>query len=317
MKSKIGFIFPGQGSQYIGMGKDFYEQFSLAKTVFAKADELLGRPFSQEIFSGSQEELTETKNSQIAIYVTSLAIYTVLRDLYPSLIPFATAGLSLGEYSALVAADKITFEEGLLLVSKRAFLMQEACKTSPGSMQVVLGMEEGAINEVFHSLNQKTLCIANINCPGQIVIAGTKEELEIGSGALKQAGAKRILPLEVSGAFHSGLMQSAREGLAPYLEKVTLKDSSISLFMNTPGAAVKDLVEIRSYLTRQVTEPVRWQKGIESMVASGVTHFIEVGCGKTLQGMNKRIGLTIPTFSVEKVEDLEGLHRKEEFSDVF
>ncbi len=317
MKHKIGFIFPGQGAQYVGMGKDFYDQFPIAQALFNQADALLGKPFSQEIFSGSQENLTETKNSQVAIYIMSLAVYRVLTDLYPCLVPFATGGLSLGEYSALVASNKLSFEEGLFLVSKRAALMQEACELAPGSMQVVLGMEEKAIHEVFAPLNLKTLCVANINCPGQIVIAGTKEELEIGSLALKQAGAKRVLPLDVSGAFHSGLMQSARDGLTPYLQNVSLHDSQTAFFMNTPGIRVQDLQEIRLNLVRQVTEPVRWQKCVESMVQEGVTHFIEVGCGKTLQGMNKRIGLTVPTFSVEKVEDLEALRQKEEFSDVF
>lgn len=303
---KIAFLFPGQGAQYVGMGKDFFDQFEEARKVFEEADEVLGFPFSRSIFEGPQAELTETKNSQPAIYVMSVALYRVLLSLYPKLTPYVTAGLSLGEYSALYAAGKVSFAEGLRLVAQRASLMQTACSLMPGSMQVVLGMEEAKIMEIFSSLNPppETLCIANINCPGQIVIAGSHADLEIGALALKNGGAKRILPLEVSGAFHSKCMESARAGLAPFIEEVVLQDTPIRFVMNTPGAFVQDPQEIRSNLLAQVVAPVRWQKGIEAMLEQGITHFIEIGPGKTLQGMNKRIGVQAPTVSLEKVEDL-------------
>ena len=313
---KVAFLFPGQGSQYVGMGLDFYEKFPVAKKIFDQADEILGRPFSKIIFEGPKEELTQTKNSQPAIYIVSWVIYQVLSQVCPLVVPFLSAGLSLGEYTALAASGKISFEEGLRLVAKRAELMQEACVISPGSMQVVLGMEEQAIQTVLSSLTGNVASIANINCPGQVVIAGTHEGLEIASGALKQAGAKRVLPLDVSGAFHSSLMQSAREGLSPFLMNAKLEDSSVLFVMNTPGEFVQDSDQIRRNLICQVTEPVRWQAGIEAMVREGVTHFIEIGCGKTLQGMNKRIGVKVPTYSIEKLEDLDGLLKAEEFFDV-
>lgn len=306
--NKVAFLFPGQGAQYVGMGKDFYEKFPVSKEIFDQADEILKRPLSKLIFEGPQEELTQTCNSQPSIYVMSLALLAALRQMYPHIEPYACAGLSLGEYTALCAAGKISFEEGLLLVQKRASLMQEACEKNPGSMRVVLGLSEEAIEGVLKPLqSQYSVCVANVNCPGQIVIAGSQEGLDVASDALKQAGAKRVLPLEVSGAFHSDLMQLARQGLTPYLEKAPLQDSKISLVMNTPGEFVEDLSSIRSNLIDQVTQTVRWQKGIETMVQNGTTHFIEVGCGKTLQGMNKRIGINVPTYSVEKVQELEDL----------
>ncbi|MES2199704.1 MAG: ACP S-malonyltransferase [Chlamydiota bacterium] len=304
---KICFLFPGQGSQYVGMGKDFYEKFEVAQKVFDKADEVLGKSFSQLLFEGPMEELTLTKNSQPAIYVMSFAIYQVFSELYPNVTPYACAGLSLGEYTALAASGRISFEEGLRLVAKRASLMQEACEISSGSMRVVLGSEESFVASVLSSLQGKDVCIANINCPGQIVIAGTKVGLEEASLKLKEAGAKRILPLEVSGAFHSNLMLPAKEGLTPFLLEAHLKDTPVRFVMNTVGGFVEDLQKIRENLIDQVTEPVYWQKGIEEMEREGATHFIEMGCGKTLQGMNKRIGVKAPTCSIEKVEELANI----------
>ncbi len=302
---KICFLFPGQGSQYVGMGKDFYEKFEVARNIFVKADEILGKNFSRLLFEGPMEELTLTKNSQPAIYVMSFAIYQVFSSMYPNIVPYACAGLSLGEYTALAVSGRISFEEGLRLVAKRACLMQEACEASSGSMRVVLGMEESSISPILSSLED--ICIANVNCPGQVVIAGTKSGLEEASLKLKEAGAKRILPLEVSGAFHSNLMMSAKEGLTPFLLKAELKDNSIRFVMNTVGDFVEDLQKIRQNLISQVTEPVYWQKGILAMERASATHFIEMGCGKTLQGMNKRIGVKAPTYSIEKVEELANI----------
>lgn len=205
-------------------------------------------------------------------------------------------------------AGKISFTDGLKLVQKRAELMQKACIESPGSLRVVLGMSEEAIEQALAKIaGHETLCIANLNCPGQVVIAGSHKDLDMAEGVLKESGAKRVLPLDVSGAFHSSLMFSAREGLTPHLEKATLEQSKTALVMNTPGDFVEDSSSILAYLTRQVTEPVRWQKGVEAMVAAGVTRFIEMGPGATLQGMNKRIGVSVPTVSIGKVQELEGL----------
>ena len=303
-KNKFAFLFPGQGAQYIGMGKDFYEQFASSREIFQQADDLLQRPFSALIFEGLQEELTQTKNSQLAIFIVSLAIHAAFSKSLPEIIPSVCAGLSLGEYTALVVTGKLSFEEGLFLVEKRALFMQEACLSHPGSMRVVLGLEPNLIQKVLLELNADAW-IANLNCPGQVVIAGTFKGLDAASIALKEAGAKRVLPLEVSGAFHSNLMKSAEEQLTPYLMQVVLKDSSIDLVMNTPGGFVKNLDQIRLHLIEQVTRPVRYQKGIESMLSQGMDYFIEMGPGKTLQGMNKKIGVTFPTKSIEKSSDLE------------
>jgi [acyl-carrier-protein] S-malonyltransferase len=304
MANKIAFIFPGQGAQYVGMGKDFYDTFPAARDVFEKADAFLQRPFSSLIFSGSTEELTQTKNSQLAIFIVSLAILAALRQALPSIVPSVCAGLSLGEYTALVASGKLSLEEGLALVEKRAAFMQQACISNPGSMRVVLGMDPERIATVLQGLAAQAW-IANLNCPGQVVIAGTVEGLEKASIALKEAGAKRVLPLEVSGAFHSALMQPARDLLSPYLLQASLQNTSIDLVMNTPGDFVKDTDQMRKFLIEQVTQPVLYQKGIEAMIREGVDFFLEMGPGKTLQGMNKKIGVTCPTKSIEKSLELE------------
>ncbi len=298
MNKRIAFIFPGQGAQYPGMGRDFYEQFEAARALFDEADAILGRPFSKLIFDGPAEELTQTKNSQLAIFITSVAIFRVL-DLKPAV----CSGLSLGEYSALVAAGKLSFKEALLLVEARGRLMQEACERSPGTMVVVLGLEPALIQEVIAPIGN--VWIANLNCPGQVVIAGTKESIENASELLKEKGARRVLPLEVSGAFHSGLMRSAQEGLKPYIDQLNLAQTDVEIVMNVPGDYVSSQDEIRKNMVEQVTSPVHWQKGIEAQVKRGIDLFIEIGPGKTLAGMNKRIGISVETQSVEKVEDLQ------------
>jgi [acyl-carrier-protein] S-malonyltransferase len=307
MSKKIAFIFPGQGSQYVGMGKDFYEEFAVSRHVFDEADRILGCKFSDLIFSGPKEELTLTKNSQLAIYIVSYAIYKAMQEKIPTLQPSVCAGLSLGEYTALTVSGKISFEDCLKLVQHRAQFMNDACDTHPGSMSVVLGMEEKVVEEALKELTGEIVGIANLNCPGQIVIAGTKQGLEKATEHLKTKGAKRILPLDVSGAFHSPLMQEAGTLLAPFLKAANLTPSSIELVMNTPGAFVSDLDVMREQLVAQVSQPVRWEKGIHAMVAAGVDLFVEMGCGKTLAGMNKRIGVAAPTHSIEKITDIEAL----------
>lgn len=304
MNKKIAFIFPGQGAQYPGMGRDFFENFSEAQEVFALADQLLQAPFSQTIFEGPKEVLTLTKNSQLAIFIVSIAILRVVQSRYPDLQPSFCAGLSLGEYSALVASEKLSFEEALLLVKARGEWMQKACETHLGTMSVVLGLDLPVVKEALQEIADAW--VANLNCPGQIVISGTFEGIEKASEILKQKkGARRIMPLDVSGAFHSGLMQMAQDHLAPLIQKTILKDSPVQMVMNVPGDKVSGLEEMRKYMLEQVTHPVRWQDCIEMMEKNGVEIFIEVGPGKTLSGMNKRIGVQSSTVSIEKIEDLE------------
>lgn len=306
MAKKFAFIFPGQGAQYPGMGKDFYDQFPVARQTFEEADDFLKRPFSKLIFEGPADELTLTKNSQIAIYVASIAILRVVQEQHPELKPSVCAGLSLGEYTALTAAGKIGFIECLDLVRTRAEAMHQACEETKGTMQVVLGMTEEAVETVINELNPPhPVWVANLNCPGQVVIAGSLDAIALAADALKQKGAKRVLPLDVSGAFHSGLMRSAQEKLAAKIATVPFRESPIDIVMNVPGDFVAKTSEIRQALIDQVASPVRWEKGIRAMMESKVDIYIEMGPGKTLSGMNKRIGVAEPTFTVEKVTDLE------------
>jgi len=308
MSKKYGFLFPGQGAQYPGMGKDFYDAFPLFRQIFEEADDYLGRKFSDLIFEGPSEELTLTKNSQIAIYIVGVALYRLLEEQFPSLKPHTCAGLSLGEYTALTAAKKISFKDGLGLVKVRSEAMQKACEKTQGSMQVVLALSEADIQSVIDQFNPPhPIWIANLNCPGQVVIAGSIEALALVAEPLKQKGAKRVLPLDVSGAFHSGLMKPAQEELAAKIAQVPFHDSSIEVVMNVPGDYVRKAAAIRQMLIDQLVCPVRWEKGILNMAAQPLDAYIEMGPGKTLSGMNKRIGIKEPTYSLEKVADLEML----------
>ena len=302
MHKKFAFLFPGQGAQYPGMGKDFCEQFPLAKQTFEEADHLLNRSFSKLILEGPAEELTLTKNSQIAIYICSMAILRVVQSQFPEIKPSVCAGLSLGEYTALTAARKIAFADCLDLVRTRAEAMHEACEETKGTMQVVLGMTEEAVETVIRELNPPhPVWVANINCPGQVVIAGSLEAIALAADALKQKGAKRVLPLEVSGAFHSGLMQSAQVKLAAKIVSVPFNDSAIEIVMNVPGDFVSSTEQMRKALIDQVVSPVRWEKGIRNI--NGIDAYLEMGPGKTLNGMNKRIGALEPTVIPSLVEN--------------
>jgi [acyl-carrier-protein] S-malonyltransferase len=305
---KIAFIFPGQGAQYVGMGKDFADQFAIARETFEEADRILNYPLSQIIFEGPEDVLVQTQHAQVAIFVTSIAILRVLEQQMPELRPQVCAGLSLGEYTALCASGKLSFSETLLLVQKRALFMQEACEKVPGTMAAVLGLTGPQVEEALKGL--EGVWVANYNCPGQIVISGTKDGVEKGSVALKETGAKRVLPLTVSGAFHSGLMEMASVALAPFVMGSSIEETAVELVMNAPGGFVSKVDEIRKYLISQVTESVRWESGIFAMNERGVDLYIEIGCGKTLSGMNRKIGVSGQTISIEKVADLEALGKQ-------
>ncbi len=294
---KIAFLFPGQGAQYVGMGKEFSQAFPIVRQVFEEADDLLKEPLSKIIFEGPGELLNQTKYSQLGIFVTSMALLRTI-----PLTPKICSGLSLGEYSALVASGRLSFQDGLLLVRERALLMNAACEKTSGGMAAVLGLNGEEVSEAVRGL--EGVWVANYNSPGQTVISGTREGIEKGAVRLKERGAKRIVPLTVHGAFHSGLMQSAREGLAPIIDKISFKESAIELVMNVPGAFVKETAEIKRYLTAQVTESVRWEQGILAMKGK-VDFFFEIGCGKTLTGLNRKIGIPQPIRSVEVPIDLD------------
>lgn len=307
---KIAFLFPGQGAQYPGMGKEFFQNFSTARQVFQEADEILGRKLSTIILDGPEDVLTQTRNSQTGIFVASIAILRVLQELYPTLAPAFCSGLSLGEYTALLASGRISFSECLTLVQHRGQFMNDACEATRGTMAVVLGLDGDAVENIVKKVNlPNDLWAANFNCPGQVVISGTVNGIEAGTEAAKAAGAKRVLPLQVHGAFHSGLMAQAEKRLEPYVTHATIKDSPIVLVMNVPGAAVKEIPQIRHNLIKQVTNPVRWEQGVRYMDAANADLFIEIGCGKTLSGFNKRIGVKASTINVENLKDLEALEK--------
>lgn len=303
---KIAFVFPGQGAQYPGMGQDFVREFSIAKETFEEADEILGRKLSSIILDGPEDVLTETKNSQTGIFVNSIALTRVVNSQFPGIIPSVVAGLSLGEYTALSVSKRLDFRDCLPLVQYRGQFMNDACESNPGTMAVVLGLSPEAVESVVKGLNlPKDIFVANLNAPGQVVISGTKKGIEAATVAAKNAGAKRVLPLSVYGAFHSGLMMEAEERLREHVEKAPLKDSPIEFVMNVPGDFVKDLPQIRKFLTAQVTSPVRWEASIRQMSAASVDLFIEIGCGKTLSALIKRIGVEVPVISIEKLADLD------------
>lgn len=305
MDKKCAFIFPGQGAQYVGMGRDFYEAFRIVRETFEEADERLGFSLTHLMFEGPAEELTLTKNSQIAIYVMSVALWRAFKEQMPEIEPVVVAGLSLGEYTALTVSGRLSFEEGIDLVHARGLYMHEAGVNHPGTMAVCLGMKPEEVETHLRSI--EGVWVANLNCPGQVVISGTIDGVGAASTFLKEKGAKRVLPLDVSGAFHSGLMEEAKEKLKEKIETVSLEESPIDLVMNATGNYVSEEM-IRENMIRQVVSPVLWEKGIRAMEERGVELYIEIGCGKTLSGMLRKIGVKGETFSIEKVEDLETIH---------
>ncbi|MCI0381877.1 MAG: ACP S-malonyltransferase [Chlamydiae bacterium] len=303
MNKKIAFLFPGQGAQYPGMGKDFFSQFSVAQQTFAEADDLLKFSLSKRIFEGSQEELKQTRNSQLAIFVTTIAIYRSLQKVVPEISPSYCAGLSLGEYSALVASNRLSFKDGIYLVQARANFMDEACQVKEGAMVAVLGLET---NQVEDAVKDLQIWVANLNCPGQIVISGLKEDMEEAISRLKEKGAKRGIYLDVSGAFHSPLMKEAKNRLKPFILGVPLRnETEIKLIMNVSGKEPASIQELKQNIIDQITHPVRWQDSIQQMVNEGVDLFIEIGPGKILLGFNKKIGLTSPTLNVDKIDEIQ------------
>lgn len=304
----VCFIFPGQGAQYCGMGKDFYDHYPICREIFEEADEILHRKLSSIIFQGPESELTETRNSQTGIYVTSYALMRVLQQEFQHLIPKACGGLSLGEYTAVTASGRLEFADCLPLVQFRGQFMNDACEMNKGTMAVVMGLEPDVVEDLVKQAGlPNDLWVANLNCPGQVVISGTLKGIAAGTEAAKAKGAKRVLPLQVHGAFHSGLMEDAERRLEEKVMEASFKESAIDLVMNVTGQYAKGISEVRQLLVKQVTSPVRWEQCMRTMDASGADLFIEIGCGKTLTGMGKRIGVSAPCISIDNVADLEQL----------
>ena len=279
------YIFPGQGSQFPGMGKDLFDRFEMAKEMFHVSDEILGFDLSTILLKGSKEDLQQTRVTQPAIFLHSIITAKVMgADFQPD----AVAGHSLGEFSALTAAGVIDFESGLKLVSQRAEAMQKACNISKGTMAAILGMEDKKVDEICQQISGVVVA-ANYNCPGQLVISGSIDAIESACEDLKAAGAKRALILPVGGAFHSPLMEPARAELENAIDSTSFSDPLCPIYQNSPAIAVEDPIEIQKNLIAQLTAPVRWSQSINSMIESGITNFIEVGPGKVLQGLVRKI----------------------------
>jgi [acyl-carrier-protein] S-malonyltransferase len=285
------FIFPGQGAQFVGMGKDMYEKSPLAREMFEKANKILGFRITDMMFAGTDEDLKQTKVTQPAIFLHSVILAAVLGEAFS---PEMTAGHSLGEFSALTASGALTFEEGLVLVSKRAMAMQKACEIRPSTMAAVLGMDDKIVEEVCASINE-IVVPANYNSPGQIVISGSNEGIDLAIEALKQKGAKRAIKLAVGGAFHSPLMEPARVELEETINTTTFRKPICPVYQNVNAKPSSDPETIKSNLVTQLTSPVRWTQSVLNMISDGATSFIEIGPGNVLQGLVKKINKDIVT----------------------
>lgn len=291
------YIFPGQGAQFVGMGLDLYEKYPLAQELFEKANDILGFRITDIMFEGTPEDLKQTKVTQPAIYLHSVIMSKVMGDAFK---PDMVAGHSLGEFSALVANGTLTFEDGLKLVSQRALAMQKACEMQSSTMAAVLGLEDAVVEQVCADI-EGVVVAANYNCPGQLVISGEVEAINAACEKLKEAGARRALLLPVGGAFHSPLMEPAREELAAAIENTTFSEPSCPIYQNVPTTAVKNAEEIKKNLISQLTAPVKWTQSVQNMVTDGATLFTEVGPGKVLQGLVKKINRASETTSAELV----------------
>lgn len=311
--SKIAFIFPGQGSQHIGMGKEITETYEKARTIFQQANETLGYDLERICFEGPEEDLKLTSNTQPALVTTSIALYEIAKKTLPQ--PDFVAGHSLGEYAALVAAGVLSFEDAVYAVHKRGEYMNEAVPFGQGAMSAVMGTDRKIIEEVCESVTSlgMSVQIANYNCPGQIVISGTVEGVEKATELLKEKGTKRVISLPVSGPFHSELMKPASDKLAPVLEQLTFSNATVPVVTNVTAQAVTKASDIQEGLLKQVYSSVLWEDSVRYMIEQGVTIFIEIGSGKVLAGLLKKIDRSVTVYNVfDSVSLQETIEKMEE-----
>jgi [acyl-carrier-protein] S-malonyltransferase len=298
VKIMKAYVFPGQGAQYPGMGKDLYENSAEAKAFFKKANEILGFNITDIMFEGTADDLKQTKVTQPAIFLHSVLLAKTLKDFAPDM----AAGHSMGEFSALVAAGALTFEDGLTLVSKRAMAMQKACEAEPSTMAAIVGLDDEVVEEVCNSIDDVVVA-ANYNCPGQLVISGSVAGVDKACELLTEKGARRALKLPVGGAFHSPLMEPAREELAAAIESATFSTPVCPVYQNVNAFPVTDPVEIKQNLIAQLTAPVRWTQTVKNMIADGANLFTEIGPGKVLQGLVKKVERNMETSGIDRLEN--------------
>ncbi|MDR1980028.1 MAG: ACP S-malonyltransferase [Tannerellaceae bacterium] len=290
------YVFPGQGAQFVGMGKELYDNNPLAKDLFEKANGILGFRITDLMFDGTDEDLKQTKVTQPAIFLHSVILAKTLGDRFG---PDMVAGHSLGEFSALVAAGSLSFESGLTLVSKRAKAMQKACEATPSTMAAILGLPDGKVEEICAAISGETVVPANYNSPGQIVISGTVPGIDKACELLSAAGAKRTLKLKVGGAFHSPLMEAAHEELAGAIRETTINKPVCPVYQNVNARPETDPERIKANLIAQLTSPVRWTQTVENMIADGAGHFTELGPGSVLQGLIMKVNNTVVTEGIQ------------------
>lgn len=291
------FVFPGQGAQFVGMGKDLYENSPLAKELFEKANQILGFRITDLMFAGTDEDLRQTKVTQPAIFLHSVILSKVLGDKFK---PEMVAGHSLGEFSALVANGALSFEDGLVLVSKRAMAMQKACEMQPSTMAAILGLDDSVVEKICVEISE-VVVPANYNSPGQLVISGSIEGVNIACEKLKEAGAKRALPLKVGGAFHSPLMEPARVELAQAIESTKFNQPTCPIYQNVDAKSYTNPEQIKKNLISQLTSPVRWTQIMINMLADGATSFTELGPGNVLQGLIKKVDQSVEASSIQSL----------------
>lgn len=304
---KTGFLFPGQGAQYVGMGKEWHEQFDSVQGLYEKADRILNLKLSQICFEGPEETLTRTLYAQPAIFVTSLAILSVLETKRPDLKPDLAAGLSLGEFTALVALGSLTFEEGLKLVQLRAQLMEKAASETHGTMISIIGLDRETCTVIAR---ESGLDLANLNAPDQFVLSGPESCMDMAAQKAQEKGAKKVIRLKVGGAFHSRLMESAKQGLRKALQSVSVQPPRAAFVANASGQIESEPEKIRTLLDEQLTSPVRWIQTVELARSQGIRRFVELGPGRVLKGLVRRIDSSLEVASVDKISDLEEAGKK-------